>query len=182
MVYTLPGGQHAYRGNIINFPQDVQEFAARLPRDPSSLDLLIVRRYSEDGSNFWDFYVRQERVVRALNWLKKNNKLYRDINIDDEILQTLPENGLILEKLLQFTEDRTYSSEEGPNDEDEDKNHENPFNSQTFVPLLPTRLSEDRAINEILNKAQQNRNNLRLDWSPNEVLPVDEFNTSEYMA
>ena len=27
-VYTLPGGQHAYHENIINFPQDVQEFAA----------------------------------------------------------------------------------------------------------------------------------------------------------
>jgi len=51
-VYTLPGGQHAYRGNIINFLQDVQEFVTRLPRDPSSLNLLIVRRYFEDGSNF----------------------------------------------------------------------------------------------------------------------------------
>ncbi len=63
LVYTLPGGQHAYRGNIINFSQDVQEFAARLSRDPSSLDLLIVRCYSEDGSNFRDFHVCQERVV-----------------------------------------------------------------------------------------------------------------------
>ena len=58
-----------------------------------------------------------------------------------------------MEKLSQFTEDGTHSSEERPNDEDEDENHENPFNSQTFVPLLPTRLSEDRTINEILNKA-----------------------------
>ncbi|PKC60341.1 hypothetical protein RhiirA1_539913 [Rhizophagus irregularis] len=33
-VYTLPGGQYAYRGNIINFPQDAQEFAARLLHDP----------------------------------------------------------------------------------------------------------------------------------------------------
>ena len=58
-----------------------------------------------------------------------------------------------MEKLSQFTEDGTHSSEEGSNDKDEDENHENPFNSQTFVPLLPTRLSEDRTINEILNKA-----------------------------
>ena len=77
-VYTLPGGQHAYRGNIINFPQDVNEFAARLPRQPSSLDLLIVRRYSENGSNFRDFHVRRGRVMRALHWLKENNKYYRD--------------------------------------------------------------------------------------------------------
>jgi len=180
-VYNLPGGQHAYRGNIINFPQDVQEFAARLPRDPSSLDLLIVRRYSEDGSNFRDFHVRRGKVMQALRWLKENNKLYRDIVIDDETLQSLPENGSIAEKLPQFTDDRNYGSEEGRNDENEDESDENSFNSQTFVPLLPTRLSEDRAINEILNRAQRDKNS-RLDWPHNEVLPVDEFNTPGYMA
>src|SRR5688572_5607366 len=98
-VYTLPGGQHAYRENIINFSQDVREFMARLSRDPSLLDLLIVQRYSEDGSNFRDFHVRRERVMRALYWLKENNKFYHDIDIDNEILQTLPENGSISKKL-----------------------------------------------------------------------------------
>src|SRR2546430_12407002 len=87
-VYTLPGGQHAYRGNIINFPQDVQEFAARLPHDPKLLDLLIVRRYSDDRSNFRDFHVRREKVTQALIWLKNNNKFYCDIVIDNEILET----------------------------------------------------------------------------------------------
>ncbi|CAG8773299.1 18119_t:CDS:1, partial [Rhizophagus irregularis] len=45
----------------------------------------------------------------------------------------------------------TNSSEKEPDDEDENENEENSFNSQTFVPSLPTRLNEDRAINEILN-------------------------------
>ena len=36
-VYRLRGGQNAYRGNVINFPQDIQEFTNRLPRYPSSL-------------------------------------------------------------------------------------------------------------------------------------------------
>ena len=77
----------------------------RLPHDPSSLDLLIDRRYSEDGSNFQDFHVRRGKVTRTLHWLKANNKFYSDINIDDEILQTLPENGSIAEKLPQFMDD-----------------------------------------------------------------------------
>src|SRR5947209_1838584 len=181
-VYTLPGGQHAYRGNIINFPQDVQEFASRLPHDPSSLDLLIVRRYSEDGSNFRDFNVRRGKVTRALHWLKENNKLYSEIDIDDEILQTLPENGSIAERLQQFTDDGTCDSEEGPNDEGENENNENYFNSQTFVPSLPIRLSEDRAINDVLNRAQHDHENSRLEWPHNEVSPVDEFNTPGYIA
>ena len=99
-VYNLPGGQYAYRGNIINFPQDVQEFVTRLPRDPSSLDLLIVRRYTENGSNFRDFHVRRGKVMQALQWLKAYNIFYRDIDIDNNILQKLPENGSIAEQLL----------------------------------------------------------------------------------
>ncbi len=43
-VYRLCGGQHGYRGNVINFPQDIHEFTKRLPRTPSSIDILTVRR------------------------------------------------------------------------------------------------------------------------------------------
>ncbi|RGB34646.1 hypothetical protein C1646_668367 [Rhizophagus diaphanus] len=58
---------------------------------------MIHRRHSEDGSNFRDFSCSLGKVMRALHWLKANNKFYRDIDIDDEILQTFPENGSIAE-------------------------------------------------------------------------------------
>ncbi|CAG8807182.1 13042_t:CDS:1, partial [Dentiscutata erythropus] len=54
-VYRLRGGQLGYRGNVINFPQDIREFTTRLPRHPSSLDILIVRRQSGDSTSFRDF-------------------------------------------------------------------------------------------------------------------------------
>ncbi|EXX58012.1 hypothetical protein RirG_201910 [Rhizophagus irregularis DAOM 197198w] len=41
-VYRLQGGQNSYKGNVINFPQDVREFTRHLPRNPSSLDVLVV--------------------------------------------------------------------------------------------------------------------------------------------
>ncbi len=69
-VYKLPEGQYAYQGNVINFSQDIKEFITHLSRDPSSLDLLIVQRYTENESNFRDFQVRQEKIMRALQWLK----------------------------------------------------------------------------------------------------------------
>jgi hypothetical protein len=115
---------------------------ARLLSDLTLLDLLIVWRYSKNGSDFQDFHVRQEKVMRALEWLKANNKFYRNIKIDNETLQALPENGSIADKLPQFMNDKTYSSEEGPNNDDENENDENSFNSQTFVLSLPARLSE----------------------------------------
>ena len=41
-VYRLQGGQTGYRGNVINFPQDIHGFTTRLPRHPSSLDVLVI--------------------------------------------------------------------------------------------------------------------------------------------
>ncbi|GBB96110.1 hypothetical protein RclHR1_26870001 [Rhizophagus clarus] len=40
-VYRLQGEQHEYRENVINFPQDVQEFTTHLPHHLSSLNILI---------------------------------------------------------------------------------------------------------------------------------------------
>ena len=58
LVYRLRGRQHGYRGNVINFPQDICEFTKRLPRTPSSIDILTVRRQSADDSTvFRDFIV-----------------------------------------------------------------------------------------------------------------------------
>ena len=63
-VYRLRGGQHGYRGNVINFPQDVQEFTTHLPQNPSSLDVLVVRRQSVNNSaGFRDFKVRCAKVA-----------------------------------------------------------------------------------------------------------------------
>ena len=73
-VYRLSGGQHEYRGNVINFPQDIKEFTTRLPRHPSTLEVLIMRRQSSNNlERFRDFKVRHAKVARALYWLKCNN-------------------------------------------------------------------------------------------------------------
>jgi len=86
-VYRLRGGQHGYHRNVINFPQNVQELAAKLPRHPSKLDVLIIRRQSAKNSEaFKDFKIRRSKVARALNWLKKHNRYYANITIDHEDL------------------------------------------------------------------------------------------------
>jgi hypothetical protein len=94
-VYCFRGGQYAYRGNVINFLQDVSEFTTRLPRHLSSLDILVVRRQSRNKLVFKDFNVRRTKVFRALHWLKVNNHYYTNVVIDNEILQALPDNGLL---------------------------------------------------------------------------------------
>ena len=43
-LYRLPHGQYGYSGHVINQPQDVASFASSLPRLPSDLDVIVVRK------------------------------------------------------------------------------------------------------------------------------------------
>ena len=81
------------------------EFATHLPRHPSSLDVLVVRR-SSSGKAFKDFNVRRSVVSRALIWLKNNNRYYSNIVINEEVLRLLPENGLLNDQIPRLEDER----------------------------------------------------------------------------
>jgi len=90
-VYWLRRGQNGYKGNVINFPQDIREFTTHLPRHPSSLNVLVVRRQSATSlAEFRDFTVRRDKVHNALIWLKLNNRYYKDITINNETSEVYP--------------------------------------------------------------------------------------------
>ena len=80
-VYQLPLGQYGYSGHVINLPQDVASFVRSLPRMPSQLDVVIVRREGAAGSHK-DFKVRRSRVLQALQWLMENNPYFGEISLD----------------------------------------------------------------------------------------------------
>ncbi|PKY50788.1 hypothetical protein RhiirA4_424014 [Rhizophagus irregularis] len=130
-VYRLRGRQNGYRGHVINFSQDIQDFTKQLLRDLRSLDILVVRWQSSNNSMvFRDFTVRRSKVCKALLWLKENNPYYEDIIIDTNILQSLPENDSIFNMLSQLQDDES-GEDNGDNIEDEEDV------SRTFVPLMP---------------------------------------------
>ena len=176
-VYKLRGGQYGYRGNVINFPQNVEEFATRLPRYPSSLNVLLVRRHSaNDLGTFKDFKVRRMKVTHALYWLKKNNRYYRDIDIDNEMLQSLPDDGYIGDR-LQHVQMNIEDMEEDEESQDDDNDIKI---TRTFVPMAPLAPSEDSAIKSTL-KRMQNKENL-MDWPQITDSPINEFQTVGYIA
>ena len=92
-IYRLPLGQYGYTGHVINLPQDVVSFANSLPRVPSELDVLFVRKDSEQSHR--DFRVHRSVVQEALTWLLENNRYYRAnaIRLNEEALQRLPQDG-----------------------------------------------------------------------------------------
>ena len=91
-LYRLPHGQYGYSGHVINLPQDVESFANSLPRLPSQLDVIVVRKEGATQSHR-DFRVRRSVVQRALQWLLENNIYYRNVHIDPDALALLPEDA-----------------------------------------------------------------------------------------
>ena len=95
-VYRLPQGQYGYSGHVVNLPQDVASFAQSLPRLPSELDVIVVRKEGANHSHR-DFRVRRAVVHRALQWLVTHNQYYHSlgVTIDITALDQLPQNGNI---------------------------------------------------------------------------------------
>lgn len=103
-VYRLPQGQYGYTGHVVNLPQDVASFVQTLPRLPSNMDVIVVRK---EGANqtHRDFQVRRGVVHRALQWLVTHNQYYRalGVTIDISALEQLPQNRNVSE-LMSVTE------------------------------------------------------------------------------
>ena len=101
VIYQLPHGQLGYSGHILNLPQNVTDFATSLPRSPNDIDVLIVQKQGADGSHR-DFRVRRHVVQSALEWLISHNLYYRNIALNRQMLEDLPEDA-ILSELPTFT-------------------------------------------------------------------------------
>ena len=131
-LYCLPHGQYGYNGHVINLPQDVGSFAYTLPRLPSELDVIVVRKEGATESHH-DFRVRRSVVLRALQWLLANNIYYRNVHIDSDALALLPEDG-DLTGLCSTTLESSNDDQELSPPQDVD-----PYDAhlaRTFVPSL----------------------------------------------
>ncbi|CAG8734062.1 10885_t:CDS:1 [Rhizophagus irregularis] len=138
-VYRLRGGQNGYKGNVINFLHDVREFTRHLPRNPSSLDVLVVRRkLANDISGFRDFIIHRKKIAKALYWLKANNPYYEDIIIDDEILKSLPQNGSIINQIHQIKSDQIIDEMDDISNKNKNGHDEGNAITRSFVPAIPS--------------------------------------------
>ena len=173
-IFRLPrGGQYGFKGHVLNVPQDLHTFVTQLPRRVGDLDLLVLTRgEAEPNLPPHIFTVNRQRVLKALTWLQQNNEFYRHINIVQENVDELPENGIIHIPANQIHND--------PADEFEHANvHPNCENPEqqdlplpnTFVPQqLPGRNERD-----VIRAALEN--NTVIPW-PNRINePINEFNT-----
>ena len=87
--------QHAIKGNSITFPQNVMKVAACLPANvdtlPEMLKVIFIGKNKPTKEQMKKFFqVRRQKVLGALNFLKKNHSQYCNILIDHQSALNLP--------------------------------------------------------------------------------------------
>ncbi|KAG8935210.1 hypothetical protein FRC01_005466 [Tulasnella sp. 417] len=104
--------QMGYRGNVSTYPLDTSEIASFIGARtlPHKLELLastiavtfVGPRNCPERSMRGLFRVRRHRVLAAILWLKEHNPLYSNIEIDFNVLESLPDGGIPSSIMMNF--------------------------------------------------------------------------------
>ena len=108
-LHHIKNGTCGLKGHVCAYEQDINEFIQRLLRRREDTTLLRVVKTikTEIGSKTSEtkkaFCVRKSAVEKALRWLKQNNPLYQDIDIDMSNLDWIegPTGSLIDNTILK---------------------------------------------------------------------------------
>ena len=95
MVALPSGKQRCIHGPAVNVPSKVDTICTVLLRLPSQTELIplkLKRKLAYRGHYMYD-YISPEKVLTALRWLKENNPLYADTDINDEWLEQAMANN-----------------------------------------------------------------------------------------
>ncbi|THU76715.1 hypothetical protein K435DRAFT_824518 [Dendrothele bispora CBS 962.96] len=98
-----PITQRGVKGHIIIYPQQPSAVAKLLPPsiEEISSPICVLFIGSQPPSQEWlrtkakPLTVRPTVVRRALCWLRAHNKLYKDVEINDRVLSSLPDNYVL---------------------------------------------------------------------------------------
>ena len=178
-IYRLPHGQYGYSGHVINLPQDAVSFASSLPRLPSELDVVVVRKEGANQSHR-DFRVRRCVVHRALQWLITNNRYYigNQVHIDQNALAQIPEDGN-LANIVSVSVDSPITGDQQASTAEED----DPYNAhlaRSFVPNATRSTTEQETIRHSVQQRQLGRQPSTpsmLMWPTIGGTPINEFTT-----
>ena len=181
-IYRLPHGQYGYTGHVINLPQDVMSFAHRLPRLPSDLDIVVIRKEGADQSHC-DFRVRRSVVHHALQWLVTNNIYYRanHVHIDEDTLAQLPHD----ENLSNISS----IAVEIPTTSDQQMSEDDPYDAhltRSFVPVATWSMTEQEAVQQSVQQRQSDHPSAAptstVLWPSSGGSPINKFTTEGYFT
>ena len=94
MVALPSGKQRSIHGPAVNVPSKVDTVCNILPRLPSQSELIplkLKRKLAYKGHYMYD-YITPQKLLDALSFLKANNPLYADIDVNQEWLEAAVAN------------------------------------------------------------------------------------------
>ena len=161
--------QYGYSGHVMNLPQDVGSFANTLPRLPSELDIIVVRKEGANESHR-DFRVRRSVVLHALQWLLANNINYHNVRIDPDALDLLPEDGDLTGLCSMTLESSDVDQELSP---PQDVDTYDAHFARTFVPSTAQRPTEKETIRQSINEQHPHQPHPTVPWPPSNGTPIN---------
>lgn len=82
--FQVAGAHYQSKTPVYYIVNDIVDVALKLPRNINEKDFAILR-YNKSNGHFKDYYYRPSVVLSALQWLKENNNLYKDVVIDSNV-------------------------------------------------------------------------------------------------
>jgi hypothetical protein len=171
------GGQYKYSGHTISFPQQILHIANFLPHHLSKLDILVVKRHGGKGKCY-DCYVKKYHVINAFLYKIQHEKYYNDVQIDQNVLASLPTMCTNVSTQLHYVSTKNLNSPtEEPNISLEHHDvfqDEQPMSSFAFrLPNTQTKLEKIRAFVNTTNNFSPNT----IQWPTIGLSPINEYNT-----
>jgi hypothetical protein len=115
------GTQMKVRGNLILISADVASSLSKiLPLSQNIVPIRFKRKLTYDG-HYLAEYVDRRKVELYFNWFQKNNPLYKDMSLDDELLEKfeddLREDADVILQLSQQDKSKIGTQEDASEDE-----------------------------------------------------------------
>lgn len=180
---VLPNTQRGLKGHVIVFPQRPSAVAKILPPSVPELQapICVIFVGSLPPSQEWlkknakPLSVRPARVRQALEWLVVHNPLYKDVEIDFELLDTLPKQFMLpvhVEHIPVGETDESLTAGYDPAIQSELSTTEMNFESVTIADVDPNASANELRL-AAMRHFEKGKGHVALYHDPD---PVNEFN------
>lgn len=187
---TRPDLQRAIKGNIVTFPQHPTFLPSLLPPPIEEIVqyVCVVFIGSQMPEKEWfetyatPLAVRPDRIRRALEWLKANNRLYADIELNEDCLRQLPTDGRLLPfhyELVDPSEARDSATSRYDSNENSSETRDGiaQGNEIPFSTVVMSNVGENTKSNELREAAAAH---LRVKKAPVITMPHDPTFANEF--
>ena len=105
-------------GGIAYVMNDLATYCKTLPRPPEDLGIVYIRvlkpmlNGNDAIKSMWTFEIRPYKIREALLWLKANNPLYRDVNLNFDLLDSWATNSILDLNIRDVEVDMAMSSDD----------------------------------------------------------------------